>query len=496
MRARADTASDAGLLASAATLRWSQPDLTAALAAHVGETRAADDRMWLAAVGWLVHGRAAIGDGRECASDVLAGIARRGTGLLDDPAADRLRIEIAALAAVQREPAVARVLVQPVLAADRPADVRADAFGVLARCVLEEWPATIGEATRRADIAWAEVGGPGAEIATAALTLLSAAGLRRCGHPDSAVDHAADGLARLDRLRAKQAGTPSRHLAAALAAEWITALIEAGRTEDAREGCAPLAQQLRETGRPTRQIVLLRLALARALADDSASAGALEQAAQAAADCDTPDLEALCLSALGTLREHAGQLDAALGSMRRVVAVQRRDRARSERFRAALRAMCLPSPDAGGAAVALPPERQQGVAALERRRVVAPFEQQAVAPPERQRAASAVSSRRSPSSAIALVGNLVEPSHPPAGGGVADPWSTGRWIERCRDAGGAGGRRQPDGPRQRLRRSLGEAWEAGRGRRRRRGPTRPRRWSRRKTFSHRRSLRHAHGRGG
>ena len=100
--------------------------------------------MWLAAVGWLVHGRAAIGDGRECASDALAGIARRGTGLLDDPAADRLRIEIAALAAGQREPAVARLLVQPVLAADRPADVRADAFGVLARCVLEEWPAAIG----------------------------------------------------------------------------------------------------------------------------------------------------------------------------------------------------------------------------------------------------------------------------------------------------------------------------------------------------------------
>ncbi|MDT7552653.1 MAG: collagen type alpha, partial [Pseudonocardiales bacterium] len=84
------TASGAGLLASAVALRWSRPDLTAALAEHVGEVRAGDDRTWVAAAGWLVHGRAAIGDGRQCASDALAEIARRGQGLLDDPAADRL----------------------------------------------------------------------------------------------------------------------------------------------------------------------------------------------------------------------------------------------------------------------------------------------------------------------------------------------------------------------------------------------------------------------
>ncbi len=359
MRVPAVTASGAGLLASAVALRWSRPDLTAALAEHVGEVRAADDRTWVAAAGWLVHGRAAIGDGRQCASDALAEIARRGRGLLDDPAADRLRIEIATLAAGQCEPAVARSLIVPVLSADRSADVRADAYGVLARCVMEERPATIGEATRRAEFAWGEAGGVDADIASAALALISAAALRRSGHPDSAVDHAAEGLARLDEIRAAQEGAPSRHLAAALAAEWITALVEAGRTDDAREACAPMAQQLRKTARPTRQIALLRLAVARAVAESAPTAAveALEQAAQDAADCDTPDLEGLCLSTLGALREQAGRLDAALESMRRGVAAQRRDRARSEKFREALRSMSLAAPAAPHEVLGAPVDR-------------------------------------------------------------------------------------------------------------------------------------------
>ena len=124
--------------------------------------------------------------------------------------------------------------------------------------LMEERPAAISEATRRAELPWGEVGGVEADIAGAALALFSAAALRRSGRPDSAVDHAAGGLARLDGIRAAQEGTPSRHLAAALAAEWITALVEACRTDDAREACAPMARQLRTTARPTRQIALLR----------------------------------------------------------------------------------------------------------------------------------------------------------------------------------------------------------------------------------------------
>ena len=67
-----------------------------------------------------MHGKTAVGDGRECASDTLAELVGRDPALLDEPAADRLRIEVAALAAAQCEPAVARLLVEP-LGPDRPA---------------------------------------------------------------------------------------------------------------------------------------------------------------------------------------------------------------------------------------------------------------------------------------------------------------------------------------------------------------------------------------
>jgi collagen type I/II/III/V/XI/XXIV/XXVII alpha len=426
MRARSDTASAAGLLASAVALRWSRPDLTAAVAQHIGEAWADDDRTWVAAAGWLVHGRAAIGDGRESASDALANLADRAPGLLDDPSADRLRIEIATLAAGQREPATARQLVEPLLVgADRPADVRADALGVLARCVLEERPPAIDEATRRAEAAWAKVGGVDAEIAAGALALLSAAASRRSGHPDVAVARSADGLARLDGIPSGRAATPSRHIAAALAAEWITALVEAGRADEAREGCDLVASHLSATGRPTRQIALLRLTMARAIAGLT-SAGAfeaVEQAAEDASDCDTPDLEGLCLSTLGTLREQAGRLDAALESMRRGVAAQRRDRARSERFRAALGVLSLRSSD----------RRPEGAAPRDRQ----------------QRDVTAASGRHVTRRPISAKVGAAESSSPFAvsSGG---PWRTGHWSAESAVPGvsarGRGGRRRLPGP--------------------------------------------------
>jgi len=158
VRARSIATADAELLASAVALRWSRPDLTAAVAEHVAGTWVADNRTWVAATGWLVHGRATVGDGREHASDALTELLSRDPALFDDPAADRLRIEVATLAAVQREPAVARQLVEP-LGHDRPAEVQADALAVLARCAFEDRPAVVGEAIRRATDAWTAVRG-------------------------------------------------------------------------------------------------------------------------------------------------------------------------------------------------------------------------------------------------------------------------------------------------------------------------------------------------
>ena len=253
MRARSAATADAELLASAVALRWSRPDLTAALAEHVAATWAADDRTWVAAAGWLVHGRAAVGDGRECASDTLAELARRDPALLDDPAADRLRIEVATLAAAQCEPAVARLLVEP-LGDDRPAGGpgrRARCAGSLrvpgpARRCRRGDPSRgrrVGERCARSTprSRWRRwrccrrrpSGGPGIRTRPSIMPPRAWPGSTTSGPAPSAP-----------------------HLAAALAAEWITALVEAGRIDDARAGCDAMADapRSRRRGPPDRPL--------------------------------------------------------------------------------------------------------------------------------------------------------------------------------------------------------------------------------------------------
>jgi hypothetical protein len=328
----------AQLLRCAAGLRWDRPDLVAGLAEHAVEIAGGDDVAWAGAAGWLLHARSAVGDGRPCAVTLIEELGHRRAGLFDDPAAARLRVEIALIAAVSGRPERAREIVSPVMAGAAPADVRADAFGVLARCVAEERPEGVAEAARRAEVAWAEVGDADAEIGAAAVALVTATALRRSGRPGAAVGRAADGLGRLDQVRGSHSATPSRHLAAALAAEWISALVDDGRLDDAREGCGPLQARLREPARPSRQVALLRLTVARADAGSGPTPAtqALLQAADDAAAADTPGLEAVCLSALGALHEKAGRLDVALETVRRGVAAQRRDAARRDAFLAAL----------------------------------------------------------------------------------------------------------------------------------------------------------------
>lgn len=334
------------LLSTVADLRWGRPELVAAVAEHVEDIESGDDRLWVTATGWLVHGRAAVGDGREAAVAALEQLPQRAAGLAHDPAAHRLRVEIALLAAAAGEYTVARALVAPVVLASAAAEDRADALGVLARCVAEERPEAVDEPARRAEIAWAEVGGPYGETGAATVALVAATGLRRAGRPGAAVERAAAGLSRLDRVRGRHPATPSRHLGAALAAEWIGALLDAGRADEAREGCVPLEPRLREVARPSRQMALLRLTVARALVASSPGAtvsstavvDVLEQAAGDAAASDAPDLEAVCLSTLGALHERAGRLGAALDFTRRAVEARHRDAARRDRFLDALHA--------------------------------------------------------------------------------------------------------------------------------------------------------------
>ena len=55
-----------GSCRAAVALRWNRPDLTATLAELALES-ATDVETWVAAAGWLLHGRAALGDGRDTA---------------------------------------------------------------------------------------------------------------------------------------------------------------------------------------------------------------------------------------------------------------------------------------------------------------------------------------------------------------------------------------------------------------------------------------------
>jgi hypothetical protein len=332
----------ADLLTSAAALRWARPDLTAAIADHVLETAAiaGDQDRWLAAAGWAVHARSATGDGRETASDVMGSLSRWGRAPLDGPAARRLRVELALVAAGAGEVDAARGLLGPVEVDESEPELRADLLCVLARCAVEDSPGEVAGALRTAAAAWAAVAGPVGEVGAASVALISAVVERRNRRPDAAVEHAADGLTRLERGRGSgPSGTPSGHLAAALAAEWISALLDAGRADEARDGCVPLMPRLAEPARASRQLALLRLTVARAVATGqgvAGSVGLLEQAAEDAAASDAPDLESVCRTALGALQEQMGPVETALETLRLGVAAERRDRTRIARIRSAL----------------------------------------------------------------------------------------------------------------------------------------------------------------
>lgn len=333
------------LLAVASSLRWVRPDLTAALADHVLEwaSMVGERDMWLTAAGWALNVRLATGDGRTMASDIVEELPRWGAAPLAGAPAHRLRVELALAAGRVGERDLARSLVAPVTADATAPEAQADAFCVLARCAVDDAPDLVADALRRAEQAWSQVEPPCGEIGAASVALIRAAAQRAADRPDTAVEHAAEGLARLERSRGSATpGTPSAHLAAALAAEWISALLDAGRVDEAREGCVPLMPRLSEPARPSRHLARLRLTVARTVTTgglEPNTVEALEQAAGDAADSDVPDLEAVCRSALAAVHAKAGRSVAAQEAMRLGDAAEVRDSDRTRRLRAALAAL-------------------------------------------------------------------------------------------------------------------------------------------------------------
>ena len=337
-----DSSAPLQLVRAAAALRWKRPDLTATLA-ELAVDAADDAATWVAAAGWLLHGRSALGDGREVACDLLDGLGRwgeAGVELMAGPQGRRLRVELAGPARRSGEPSA----VQALLAAepgvdDLEGELRPDVLTELARCAIDDAPETAAAALDAAEQAWLAAG---CEPGVASVLLLRAAHERRAGRPDAAVAVAAGGLARVNAGGRRAGGTESDHLAAALTAEWIAALVDVGRMDDARGEALATASRLVGTARPSRQLAGLRLAVARVTAVDGGAGAvlaALEPAARDAADSDVPDLESACRSMLGELHEAAGRLDEALSAVRAAMAAERRDYDRAARLRKRLAAV-------------------------------------------------------------------------------------------------------------------------------------------------------------
>jgi syndecan 1 len=337
--AGAHDATSRQLIRTAATLRWTRPDLTATLAEHVLDT-AADPATWVVAGGWLLHGRSALGDGRETACGLLDGLGRWGAAgpeLMSRPDGRRLRVELAGCARRIGELDTARALLSTEPGADDgDPELHADVRTELAHCATADAPEAAPGALLDAERAWQAAGcGPG----EASVLLLAAAHERRAARPDAAVSRAAEGLARLDVAGGRTGPAGSEHLAAALVAEWITSLVAGDRVDEVRAEALPLAAGLGAVLRPSRQTARLRLAVARVAAvvdGPDAVLTALEPAVQDAADCDVPQLESACRSMIAELHEEAGRLDAALTALRAAMAAERRDRERAARLQARL----------------------------------------------------------------------------------------------------------------------------------------------------------------
>ncbi|GEL20891.1 hypothetical protein [Pseudonocardia asaccharolytica] len=330
------------LLRAAAALKWTRPELTAALGEYVVQLAeaAGDESSWAEGAAWLLHGRAAIGDARQDAVGLLERLDRLpgcdAAALLADPAAMRLRVELAAVAHDCGDSSLAHTLRRPL--ADDPgaaADIHFDALVNDARAALAGRPDQLDDLLRSVEDAAGEL--PDTP-ASAVAALLRTAADRAHGRNGAAAERAEAMLGRLG-WTSDPGGKPAGgdHLAAAFATQWIGALLDAGCGTQARRAAESIEFRLEEQTTASRQIAQLRLMWVRATTGGNRSTvttAALSRAAQEAADAGVPALEAACRTALAEVHEAAGQLDVAVASMRLGVVAERQDQERTARFRA------------------------------------------------------------------------------------------------------------------------------------------------------------------
>lgn len=339
--AGADIPSMGDVLEVAASLRWSRPDLTADLAEHLVDaaTAAGDRATWVGATAWTLHGRSASGDGRVKAWEVIESLPDwGGTAALTEPMGARLRVELGVAAHLAQAVDVARAILTAVLDQnpDDPA-IRADALCGLARCALDDAPAEVPHLLDDAAAAWSRLTYPLSELGGASVELMRAVAHRRAGRGTEAARRAVAGLERLSAVRGpSHVSARTGHLAAALATEWVTGLVDSGAVTEAREACETISRRLPASGRRGRAFLRLRLAVLRVTAGAGARADVLDElrrVAAAAASADIPDLESVCRSTLGELLDKNGSPDQARSELRLAADAEHRDRARSRQLR-------------------------------------------------------------------------------------------------------------------------------------------------------------------
>jgi tetratricopeptide (TPR) repeat protein len=310
--------------------------MTAALAelARTAALTAGDDDAQLAAAGWALHGRAAIGEaipGAIRALDALGQAPPAG----DSATAGPLLLGLAAAAREIREHGAAWQLLRAVLdGVGTPDELRTDALIEAARLQLDRDDARLDELTDAARRATVGCGGPAEDIRLGMIDAVVATADRRSGRFARAADRARDALAALTSDHEPLPSAP--HVAADLVLELVRALIDDDMYEEALDA-ARAALAWPERAGTVERLCWLRLAIAEPtnppVVDEGSLVASLETAARSCAALEIPRVEAACHLRLAELYEAHGDLEQALAAVRGAHSAEQRYAAARERYR-------------------------------------------------------------------------------------------------------------------------------------------------------------------
>ncbi len=321
-------------LDAAAAARWCAPEMTAALAEHArtAAITAGDDDALLAAAGWALHGRAALGEAVPGAIRALETLGEPPSG--DSATTGPLLLGLAAAAREVGEHDIAWQLLRAVLdGVGTPDELRADALIEAVRLELTRGDAELDELADAARRATRSCGGAAEGIRLGMIDVAAAAAERRSGCFARAADRARDALSVLTSGDELLPTAP--HVAAALSLELVRALIDNNLHDDALDTARGVLAWPERAGTVER-LGWLRLAIAGSdgrIVDEESAVASLETAVRSCAARELPQVEAACHTRLAELYEARRDLEKALAAARGAQSAERRRAADRERYR-------------------------------------------------------------------------------------------------------------------------------------------------------------------